>query len=122
MEEFLTESRHSKIQVLAKDLRKWLGNKIANCSILTDMNSESNSLVDMLFAKWKNLSPAGKLLAGGTALVWLIWLFWLPIAQDLQTKNQQTFLPTISDTTTDLEATEDNETYLPAIAGDDSND
>ena len=86
------------------------------------MNSESNSLVDMLFAKWKNLSPAGKLLAGGTALVWLIWLFWLPIAQDLQTKNQQTFLPTISDTTTDLEATEDNETYLPAIAGDDSND
>lgn len=86
------------------------------------MNSESNSLVDMLFAAWKSMSPAGKLLAGGTALVWLIWLFWLPIAQDLETKDQQTFLPTISDSTADLETIEENEVYLPAIAGEDKND
>ena len=86
------------------------------------MNSENNSLVDMLFATWKSMSPAGKLLAGGTAFVWLIWLFWLPIAQDMQAQDQQAFLPAISDSADNLESVEENEVYLPAIAGEDQDD
>jgi len=83
------------------------------------MNIENQSLVDMLFSWWKAMSPAGKVLAGGVALIWLIWLFWLPIAQESST---QTFLPTISDSEAQpaenmLET--DEEVFLPAIAGED---
>ncbi|MFK7803801.1 MAG: hypothetical protein AB8G95_19365 [Anaerolineae bacterium] len=86
------------------------------------MNNENQSLLDLLFNRWQAMSPAGKTLAGGTALIWLLWLFWLPIAQDLQQQPEQTFLPTISDSEAQLteEIIEtDEEVFLPAIAGED---
>lgn len=67
------------------------------------------------------MSVAGKLLAGGTALIWLLWLFWLPIAQNNTAQSSQTFLPTISDT--EVEAVGDEkEVYLPAITGESQSD
>lgn len=89
------------------------------------MNNENMSFVDWLFYVWKTMSPAGKVLASGTAFIWLLWLFWLPIAQETQRTTEQTFLPNITDSETQSAADTsetDEEVFLPAIAGEDSND
>ena len=86
------------------------------------MNNDNLSFVDWLFNSWKAMSPAGKALASGTALIWLLWLFWLPIAQDLQQNIEQTYLPNITDSEVEpaADGTEsDEEVFLPAIAGED---
>lgn len=104
------------------------------------MDSENKSLIDASFDSWRTLPLAGKLLIGGTGLIWIIWMFWIAVApgaieSNTGSEQNSSYLPAISESDSQnptvqsltldeaTQATTDqSEVYLPNVADDDGSE
>ncbi|MEM8863529.1 MAG: YceI family protein [Chloroflexota bacterium] len=79
-------------------------------------NNDNRSLVDHIFNWWAESSLAGKFIALGLILIWLVFIMWLAISQnETDQPTQEIYIPAVSDDRSAEDANSD-ERSSPTLA------